>query len=358
MQAKPWKFFLYAPEAWNALLESVRGAKNSIDFEQFIFADTPIGREFAEVFKKKSSEGVAVRLLCDTAGSYGFFNSQLHRELVGAGVNVVFFNHISPWRVHHMSLWIHRDHRKLAIIDGKEVFLGGVGINDNQRLWRDTHLSVTEISFIEQAVALFEAMWRTARDSRFAPFRGGLETRDGFNLVANAPKHGYRHIYYRYVNALRKARGYAYMTTPYFVPPRKFVRAACRAARRGVDVRILLPERSDNFYVDKAGEHLFHILFRSGVRVFRYRSSMLHAKTFVIDGAWASVGSANLDNICLRYNYEITALSSNREFAEAVKGHFLDDLTRSREVDPHEWARRPWIVKVIEFGASLFSEVF
>lgn len=352
-----WKFFLSSKEAWEEMYAECEKAKQSIDLEQFIFLNDEISNKFADLFVKKAGEGVKIRVLLDAAGSYPVFISSIPRRFKKAGIELRFFNPISPWRIIRLPIWLHRDHRKLLLVDGVVAFTGGVGIGDSMASWRDTQVKVTGpvVSDLEQA---FHFMWWTAAKDRFVRVREPRQTEDGFTVLSNAPHFRQRFIHRTLIDVIRSAEKYIYLTTPYFVPDKKFFRVLRLAAKRKVDVRILVPYRSDHPYVDLAANYYFRKALKAGIKIHWYMPEMLHAKTVVVDDNWASVGSSNIDNLSSLFNYELNLISVDMSFVEYVRDHFMKDLQRSHEVTKDEWNMRPWTQKMLEALCAPFGLFF
>ena len=353
-----WKFFLQARSAWEQMLEDCRNARVSIDMEQYIFEHDAIGSRFVQVFEQKAREGVRVRLLCDAAGSFAFFNSIHAKRLVASGAEVLFFNPIKPWRVNNYSSWFFRDHRKMLVIDSQIGHIGGLGIHRRMERWRDTQVRV-EGSVVHELGQAFDQMWNRTREGKFFRFSKpffSADANDGqpsaltkyFYVLTNSPRFHQRFIYHSLIDAIRNARSHIYLTTPYFIPDLRLVRVLRLAARRGVDVRLIVPDVSDHPIVDRATQSYFWIMLKAKVKVYLYRDHVLHAKMVIIDDDWASVGSANLDSLSLLLNYEANLVGTNHAFVGQLREHFFADLQQSREVVLAAWKRRPWIHKLLE----------
>lgn len=168
------------------------------------------------------------------------------------------------------------------------------------------------------------------------------------SFVSSGPHLRQRLIYRGILKAIRRAKRYAYLTTPYFVPSVRFFSALQAAARRKVDVRILIPEQSDVRVVDIASGAYVTLALKSGVKIYHYKDRVLHVKSVIIDDEWGTVGSANLDNVSLLSNYEGNLMTSRKNLIEALKTSFLFDLTASNEVRYDTWIRRPFIQKFVE----------
>ncbi len=353
----PWQFYLNSQDAWDAMYASCDAAKSSIDFEQFIFQNDSVGQRFADLFIKKVTEGVKVRFLCDTAGSYFFYHSSLAQKLRQNGVGMIFFNEISPWKLGKFNIWFARDHRKLLVIDRETAFVGGVGMSERFKLWRDTHMKLSGPVVYELQTA-FDHMWWMGKREKFTRFKAPRQLDDTFTVLTNAPHFRQRFINRTLLDIIREAKRSVYITTPYFVPDARFFRVLRLAARRGVDVRILLPKNSDHPFVDFASHYYFAKLLKVGGKIFQYITPMIHAKTIVVDGDWASVGSANIDNLSSFFNYEILVTSHNNKFVSEVKEHFMRDLANTEEVSSLKWEKRSFLQKVFELACIPFASFF
>jgi cardiolipin synthase len=329
------------------MLADCEAAKETIDLEQYLFINDRIGRRFAETLMRKARQGVRVRVLLDSGGSFGVFLSGLPAEMQRAGVQVLFFNPISPWRVHNILSWYFRDHRKILVVDGKFGHVGGVCVEDIMADWRDTQLRIEDPVVGEMSEA-FERMWRyvTLGGKRSFP---KLASRSGdFSFLTNSPRLRQRFIYWALINAIRGATSRVYLTSPYFIPDPRFFRVLRRVARRGVDVRLLVSGPSDHPFVDIASNSYYQRAFRAGIHIFRYEGRRLHAKTAIVDGKWATVGTTNLDNLSLLFNYEGNVATTNSEMIAELGQQFQTDLEHAHEVSRKEWRQRPGLQKFLE----------
>ena len=328
--------------------EACINARSTIDIEQYIFEHDTVGKEFLSLLLQKRKEGVHVRLLCDMVGCYKFFSSDIPESLRQAGIEVRFFNVIKPWRLHTFFSWFFRDHRKLLVVDKVFGFVGGVGIRSDMKSWRDTHVKVSG-PVVQEMKFAFEEMWETAGSENFfrRMKRLGLFNK-GFGLLTNSPFLRKRFIYQELISAIRNAHQYIYITTPYFIPDRRLRRVIKLASRRGVDVRILVPESSDSKIVDRAARTCFDGMLSSNVRIYLYTDEMLHAKTCAIDDTWATIGSFNLDSLSIFYNYEANLVGTKKEFALDVRSLFEADIAQAEEVTLNAWRRRPFSEKLRE----------
>ncbi len=344
--ATDWQFYTTSKDAWRAMLEACRSAKHSIEFEQFYFMPGVIGREFMQVLIQKSKENVHIRCLFDAAGSFPFSRSIYPDLLSHTKIEVRFFNWLFPYSQGNKRLWYFRNHRRNLIIDDKIAFTGGVCIADRMRDWRDTQVSMRG-PVVQQMSAAFEKVWSKANNQNLRFNKDSRMDADGFTYSTHSPHRKQRFLYYRLIEAIRHARHSVYLTTPYFLPDRRLLRVLRLARRRGVDVRVVMPKVSNHPVVDIGAHTYFDKVLSSGIRVYQY-PTMTHAKTAVIDSDWAMVGSLNLDNISLRYNFESAIVSANRKFAVEVEKQFMIDIEGSHELTLNEWERRSLIRKIKE----------
>ncbi len=349
-----WKFYLDSSSAWEAMLFEIEQAKTSIKLEQFILETDTIGQKFLTALKNKAKEGLKVEVILDSAGSINYYTSSLWRDLSAENIQIVFFNTLLPWSIGSHSSWFFRDHRKLLIIDSKVAFTGGICLGDEMKNWRDTHVRI-EGRMIEQMEFLFERMKNRAEkktphsEKKLPVILGNL------NYISNSPLPKRRYLYYRLVEAMRSAKKSILITTPYFVPDRRILRILKLAKRKNVVVKIILPEASDHPLVDFAAQSFFSELLKNEVQIFQYKNKMMHSKTVIVDEDWTTVGSLNIDNISLRYNFEANIVSTEREFNLELKKHFEDDLKNSIEVTLPDWEKRLLPRKLLEFFARILS---
>lgn len=342
-----WTFYKRSHTAWDAMLRACEDATLSIDLEQFIFVNDVVGKRFLEVCRRKAREGIRVRLLCDAAGSFGFFTSTIVNDVRKDGVEVVFFNTFIPGAFHTHTWWFFRDHRKLLIVDNKVAFTGGICLSHEMRDWRDTHVEIHGEVLLEMRQA-FEAMWERAHKRRKRKISQIKIGEQGFNYVTNTPRPRKRFLYYRLVDAIRTSKQYIYLTTPYFVPDSRFLRVLLLARRRKVDIRIIVPERSDHPLVDIGSRSFFTTLLKAGVKIYQYKGQMIHSKTAIIDDEWATIGSLNFDNLSFLYNFEANLISTDKRFIQDLKNHFLEDIENAPPVALNEWLQRPLTQKINE----------
>lgn len=345
-----WKFYLNSEEAWNAMLGAISNASLSIDLEQYIFLPDEIGKRFIELLKEKCKQGVKIRILCDEVGSFSFSGSKEAREMIALGIDLRFFNSIVPWKPYRETFWYFRDHRKLMVIDSKIGFTGSVCLSDDMKDWRESHVEI-QGPVIKQMEEAFNVMWnKRYRKFRYIFHRKKTKNHydlDNFYYITNAPLPRKRFIYYNLIKAIRSAKKYIYLTTPYFLPNYRLLKALKESAKRGVEVKLLLPRQTDSLIADIGSQTFFTEILKQGVSVYRF-NQMIHSKTITIDDEWSTIGSLNLDNVSLRYNFEANLISTNTLFTKEIKTQFENDLLNASKLDLETWKRRSIFNKLIE----------
>lgn len=327
------------------MLASIAAARRSIRLESYIFAADEIGWRFASALAARVADGVRVWVHIDAAGSFFWASRALERYLKKSGVHIRWFHRWSwrrPWRYNR------RNHRKLLIVDAQHFYLGGFNIHREssracygEARWRDTQVRVAG-PLAGDAAELFDRFWRGKRHWDPKPAAG-----DGL-LVPNHTRRCRNVIRCLLARRIDEAKRYVHLTTPYFVPDLATQQAMIAAARRGVDVRLLVPSKSDVPITQWAARAAYANLLAAGVRVYEYQPRILHAKTVVVDGEWSTVGTANLDYRSLFTNYELNYVSHEPDFCAELERQFRDDLAQSGEVTAKRWALRPWSAKLTE----------
>jgi len=343
------RILLDGREAYPEMLRAIDAAQRTCRLETYILADDRIGRVFARALAAKAREGVATALLVDAFGSMALPVSYVS-YLRDAGVAVESY-HASPLRFWE---WNSRNHRKTLVIDGSIGFLGGLNIADEYAApeeggggWRDTHLRL-EGPAVATLTALFESVWRRVTGEA-PPGADRITTPPGPRAdgrvaakVLSTKRHGERSQLKRaYVEAIRAARRRVAITNAYFVPDRQIRRALADAVARGVDVRVITAGLSDVPLVQLASRALYPGLLKAGVRLYERIERVLHAKTAVVDGRWAAVGSYNLNRRSLFHDLEVLAILLDEGVGATLERAFDKDLEESVEVDREAVRARP-----------------
>jgi cardiolipin synthase A/B len=347
-------------EIFPAMLESVADARYAIDLLTFIYWSGEIGSRFAEALSARARAGVRVRVLLDGWGCHPIDRSLL-ATMEEAGVLVRWFR---PIRRFQPSKANHRTHRKVLITDESVGFTGGVGIADewkgnarNESEWRDTHFRVRgpavdglRAAFLDNWIEVDHAIFRSDVD-RFPeqPQPGGTT----IQCVRGAAEAGWSDISTLFLSLIQLATRRIRITTAYFVPDTELNERLCGAADRGVKVEILLPGRhADKRFVRLAGESSYERLLESGVRIWHFEPSMLHAKVMTVDGEIANVGSANMNARSTELDEEVNLVAFDPSLVRVLDQQFDEDLARSREIVPGRWDDRSIPHKVAERAAG------
>jgi cardiolipin synthase A/B len=357
------------PAVYDAMFKAILDARDHVNLETFTFDADETGRKFADLLLLKHSEGVRVNLIYDSAGSFKTPASFFQR-LRDGGIQVVEFNPLNPIKTDLKWSPTHRDHRKILIVDGKVVVTGGLNISHVYSIsafgtgkgegsaWRDTDVRI-EGPAVTEFQRLFLRTWQTQKGPELLGqnYFPALKE-EGKDLVQVAGStHGQmnRATFVLYVSALTYAEKTVHIMNAYFVPDSQIMRALIDGARRGADVKIILPRKGRHSLALYAGQYNYSDLLKSGVKLFERRNAMLHAKTAVIDGVWSTVGSTNMDYLSLLSNDEVNTVILSREFAAEMENVFDRDLAESDQVQWEEWKDRPLLPRVREWFAHLFA---
>src|SRR3989344_1667273 len=326
-------FQFTAHDVWLSQLDDCRAATSSIDLENWIFADSGIGREFLDVFLKKAKEGIRVRILLDMYGSLAMYtNANLLFELKKAGIEIEFFNPIAFWRLYKLFSWFsRRDHRKLILVDGRIAHIGSTCIDEKMREWQEASVRVLagEPSELVPIADAFNYLWHSVKRKTLSRKAFDVPLTPRLNYISSTPHIGKRMIHQALTRAIRKARESVHLVTPYFVPTERLQFALFRALKRGVKVTLLIPENSDPRIVNLAAYEYARSLVRRGAQVLLY-PTMMHSKYAIIDGkidsdgssGWGMLGSANLDNLSLLSDYEHVVSGTDQDLIGPLINNF------------------------------------
>ena len=349
--------------AFRRLEEAVRSARRSLWVEYYIIRNDATGKDFLDLLAARARDGLEVRLLFDAIGSMRLDAARLG-AIRAAGGRAEPFLPLNPFR-RRWSVHL-RNHRKLVVVDGERGFTGGMNVGDvysgRARLrglahFRDSHLALEGPAVADLALTFAED-WAFATGERLVSHASPVPlpgARDVVAIIASGPDQEYNASGMVHFAAISQARERCWLTTPYFVPDGETLRALQAAALRGVDVRLLLPAQGDVPVVTPAARSYYRSLLRSGVRVWEYQPTMLHAKTLVADGEVSLVGSANVDFRSFRLNFELGALVVSPGFAGRLEARFAEDLGRSREVTEAQLAARTAWTRLGQGAARLLA---
>lgn len=362
-----------APATYKAMLTAIQGAKDHINLETYILDDDEIGQRFAQALIDKQRQGVQVNLIRDSVGTLGtppaFF-----QQLADSGIRVLEFNPINPLLARKEWALNQRDHRKLLIVDGRTAFLGGINISGvysggssshgskprpaGSPAWRDTDLQL-QGPVVAELQKMFVATW-DAQKGEPLPARNYFPRpenvgRQVVRAIGSSPDEPFSLIYATLISAIGSAETSVQLTNAYFAPDPQLLTALEAAAQRGVDVRLILPSQTDSWLVFHAGRGYYERLLRAGVKIHERRGVILHSKTALIDGVWATVGSTNLDWRSFLHNYELNAVVLGAEFGAQVQAMFEKDLAASDAVLLEQWARRSPHLRLMELLSRVWE---
>ena len=376
------------PSTYRAMFAAIEAAKDHINLETYILEDDEVGQRFAQALIAKQQQGVQVNIIRDSVGTLRtpklFFQA-----LTDSGINVLEFNPVNPLLARKSWELNHRDHRKLLIVDGTVAFLGGINISsvysggsfshgsrgesrsnnkspgksnsespdksaDASLAWRDTDLQLQG-----PVVAEFQKLFLDTWQKQKGP---ALATRNFFpppksvgtqvvRAIGSSPNDPFSLIYATLLSAIGSAETSVLLTNAYFAPDPQLLAILQAAAARGVDVKLILPSQTDSWLVFHAGRGYYAQLLRAGVKIYERRGVILHSKTALIDGVWATVGSTNLDWRSFLHNDELNAVVLGTEFGGQVKAMFDKDLAASDQITLEKWQQRPLKMRIKEmFG--------
>lgn len=340
-------------EAFAAMLKAIAAARNYVHLETYTITDDAVGRQFQQALIERAKAGVTVRLLYDWIGSYEL-PEQFADTLRAGGVHVAEFHPIAPWRPRRG--FNQRDHMKILVVDGEWGFTGGINIAASYAPlesggggWFDMHARMRG-QVVRDLDSLFARTWRTATGERLTPdVQAHASPRGPHMLAAIIDNFGLRNRSNKriaYLRAIRAARTSICLMNAYFIPDFLLRHALGSAVRRGVRVHVIVPEVNDVPVVQYASRHLYPRLLRAGVRIHEWPARMMHAKTGVIDGAWSTIGSYNIDRRSMFHNLEASVVVADLEFGKRMQLIFDAELTKSREVVLSECLDRPLLVKL------------
>lgn len=347
-------------ESFQAIFDSIRNAKELICLQFYIFRNDETGTELAEILMQKAAEGVGIYILYDHFGSLTT-PLKFWRRLRESGIRI---NASRPFRWKSPFHYVHRDHRKLIIIDGIKAFTGGINIANEYRGyhlfhkkkgWRDTGIFL-EGPVAETLLNTFKATWEIRKgepinfEKDVPKKETGVPVLPIFASSAKGRRRMRKLLYYS-INLSKRS---ICMTTAYFTPSRRMLQILENAVARGVDVKLLLPGKSDITAAHYAGRAFFSKLLKVGVDIYSYNGEILHAKTAVFDEKWSIIGSANLDFQSLRRNDEGNVGIIDENFGSQMAAMFREDMKSSERITREIWGKRPFCEKVKEHFFALF----
>ena len=349
-------------ETFETILEDLKNARHHIHLEYYILEDDKIGHEIKDILINKARQGVEVRIIYDKVGSWGLGNRYL-KELKSNGVDLHAF---MPVRFPSFANKVnYRNHRKIIVIDGLIGFTGGINIADKYiegdpdlGFWRDTHLKL-EGDAVHSLQAVFLTDWYFVSEKAISADKyfpeHSITDKILVQIAASGPDSDWASIMQAYFMAITTAQSYIYISTPYFMPNESILTALKTAALGGIRVVILLPGKADFFLYTWTTRSYLNELLEAGIEVFIYKKGFTHSKLIMVDGLFASVGTANMDERSFDQNFEVNALIYDKAITHQLEAAFEEDLAHSERVLMKELTNKPVTTRIRESVARVFT---
>ena len=350
-------------ETFSAIFDAIDKAQEYILVQFFIIHDDELGRELKQRLLRKAAEGVRIYLLYDMIGCHSLPKSYLE-ELTAAGIACSGFKTMHRW-TNRLQLNF-RNHRKIVVVDGRTAFLGGLNVGDeymsrSERFghWRDTHVSISGPAVLAVQLSFMEDWYCATHDFPKLQWVPVSAEDDGKEVVIlpSGPADTLETCGLFFVHAINSATSRVWITSPYFVPDTHITTALQVAALRGVDVRIMLPEKPDHLLVYLSSFSYLRQADDAGIKIYRYQPGFLHQKVMLIDDDIAAVGTVNLDNRSFRINFEITMLCVDRQFAKEVAAMLAHDFSTCQQESAASYEQRSFWFRLAVCCARLLAPI-
>lgn len=363
------------PQTFGAIFSAIRNARHHVNLEYYILEDVEHeGQKLTDLLIAKRQEGVAVNIIYDSFGSLSL-KSDMFERLKKAGAKVVEFNPVNPLEPGIGKSPNDRDHRKIFIADGQLAIIGGVNLsvtyqsspsqgsadpNTPTEHWRDTDMEIRG-PVVAELQKLFFAQWYKHNGEKVdgEGYFPKLEAKGGevIRVLGSTPDNGNTRYYTTLLSAIRSAEKSIWITNSYFVPTRDMKKDLIEAARRGVDVRLLVPNKTDVKPALAIQRSHYKDMLKAGVKIYENPNVVLHAKSLVIDGVWSVIGSSNLDYRSVLYNDEVDVVVLGPGTGKEMQAMFEEDVRESHQISLQEWKDRPWLQRFNEIFFRLFQNM-
>jgi cardiolipin synthase len=351
-------------ETFDRILEVLSNAEEHIHLEYYIVRGDEIGQQIKKLLIKKAFEGVEVRFLYDSVGSWRLSRAYIN-DLKDAGVNMVSFMPVKlPFFNHKINF---RNHRKIIIVDGSIGFVGGLNIGDEYLgrnpyfgQWRDTHLYVRGEAVRSLQLIFLQDWYYMTDEALLTPgyLSPAIHTGNdlgGVQMIAGGPDNEWEVIKNLFFSMIISAKKSIWIASPYFIPDEDILNALRVAALSGIDVRLIVPSRPDKRIVFYASRSYFPSLLEAGVKVYEYQKGFLHSKIIIVDHQLASIGTSNMDMRSFHLNFEVNAFLYRTQSTLSLVNDYLRDIEDSSQLSYQEFKKRPIASKVIESTSRLLS---
>lgn len=349
---------------FESLKSDLRAARRSIYLQYYIFSDDALGQEIASILILKAAEGVEVKVIYDHVGSFSA-RRKFFKRMRQSGVEVHPFFRVTFPQLANRINW--RNHRKITVIDGAIAYIGGMNIAeryekglDNGHSWRDTHFRVTG-DIVGSLLHSFAIDWNfmnpTPAHIDLHTATPSINNDTGMQLVTSGPANMWDNLSLCYLQAISNAKRSIYIQTPYFLPTDALLHALEAAALSKIDVRVMIPGKSDSRLLQLATYSYVTQCLRAGIKVYLYEPGMIHAKTMTIDHDFVTAGSTNFDFRSLENNFEANLLIYDKEINKKMRDIFFEDMSKCVKITPSDWSRRPRLQRSLESIVRLLSPI-
>lgn len=358
------RIFTEGREKFNSLMRDLENARHTIYLQYYIFQDDVTGSAVAEILKRKAREGVVVKVIYDHVGSFSS-SRRFFRDMKNAGVDTHPFFRVTFPQLANRINW--RNHRKIVVIDNEIGYIGGMNIADRYvdglpdgSAWRDTHFRVRG-DVVQSLLYSFAVDWYfLKKPDSMIPLHcspHSLRNSCAMQLVTSGPVEEWNNLSLCFLRAISSARKSIYIQTPYFLPTDALLNALEAAALAKVDVRVMIPSKSDSRLLLLASFSYVTRCLKAGIKVYLYTPGMLHAKAMTIDDDFATAGSTNFDFRSFENNFESNLLIYDREVNARLREIFFSDLEKCRKLKYSQWKSRPLPQRMLESFIRLFAPI-
>lgn len=359
------RVFTTGEEKFESLLHDIEQAQEYIHVQYFIIENDATGRRLIELLKRKAREGVRVRVLYDYVGSF-YFRPRVLKDMRAAGVDIHPFLELTFTQFFLRVNW--RNHRKIVVIDGTVGYVGGMNIADRyvtgtntEAPWRDTHLRFEGESVAAMQYSFAIDWYFTTRELLATPPKHFISPKGNpdhlIQMMGSGPTSRWNNISFVFLKAITLAKHTLYIQSPYFLPSDSLLKAMQTVALAGIDVRLMIPRRPDSVMLRLATGSYIKESLQSGIKIYFYEPTMMHAKVVIVDDEFVTTGSTNFDFRSFEHNFEFNALVYSKEFNRKMKDIFEADLAHCTRVSMGKWKQRPLMQKALESVVRLISPI-
>lgn len=349
---------------FDSLKQDLKNAQKSILLQYYIFLDDNIGREISDILIDRAKNGVDVKVIYDHVGSFSA-KKKFFKRMEEHGVETHPFFRVNFPQLANRINW--RNHRKIVVIDGEIGYIGGMNIADRYvsglqagEVWRDTHFRVRG-DIVESLIYSFAIDWNFLKKEQYIPkvepVRGLRSNNIGVQLVTSGPIDRWNNLSLCFLKAILSARKTVFIQTPYFLPTDALLNALQAAALAKIDVRIMMPEKTDSKLLRYASFSYVTQCLKAGIKIYLYQPGMLHAKAMMIDDTFVTAGSTNFDFRSFENNFECNLLIYDKGVNERMRDIFFEDISKCRKISLEAWRHRPLPQRFLESLLRLISPI-